>query len=97
MIAHVVEFHGPADQLEKAGMDGFHERVVPVLRAQPGFEGCLILLDREHGKMIGATLWDTHENGGLAATRLAGEIRQGEAEMGAEAPPPGIYEVMAQL
>ena len=97
MIAHVVEFHGPVDQLEKAGMDGFHERVVPVLRAQPGFEGCLTLLNRDQEKIIGLTLWDTAENGELAAARLMQEIRQGEAEMGAQSPPPVLFEVLAQL
>lgn len=97
MIAHVVEFHGPAEQLERAGMDGFRDRVVPVLRAQPGFEGCLTLLNREQGKIIGVTLWDTSENGELAGARLAQEVRQGETEMGAQAPPPVLYEVLAQL
>jgi hypothetical protein len=97
MIAHVVEFHGPADKLEKTGMDGFHERVVPVLRAQPGFAGTLILLDRQHDTMLGITLWDSDENGKRAGERLAQEIRQGENEMGATAPAPLLYEVMAQL
>lgn len=97
MIAHVVEFHGPGDQLEKAGMDGFHERVVPVLRAQPGFSGTLCLLDREHEKLLGITLWDTDENGRRAGERLDREIQQGEGEMGATAPPPVLYEVLAQL
>jgi hypothetical protein len=97
MIAHVVEFHGSPDQLETTGMHGFHERVVPVLRAQPGFEGCLTLLSREHGKIIGVTLWDTEENGRLAGARLEQERRTGMAEMNAQSPTPDLYEVMAQL
>ena len=39
MIAHIAEFEGPADVLEGIGMQGFRDRVVPVLEAQPGFEG----------------------------------------------------------
>lgn len=35
MIAHVVEFHAP----ETIGMQGFRERVLPVLQEQPGFTG----------------------------------------------------------
>jgi hypothetical protein len=97
MIAHVVEFQGPSDQLEKAGMDGFHQRVVPVLHAQPGFQGCLTLLSREHGKLLGVTLWDTEEHGRLAGARLEQERRTGIAEMGAESPIPDLYEVLAQL
>ncbi|MDQ3734510.1 MAG: hypothetical protein M3400_11020 [Actinomycetota bacterium] len=97
MIAHVVEFQGPTEVLENVGMDGFNERVLPILRAQPGFEGCLNLLDRERGKLLGVTLWDTHENGELADARLAQEIRQGETEMGAQAPPTVLYDVLTQI
>ena len=43
MIAHVIEFQGEPDKLKVIGMKEFHERVVPVLRAQPGFEGNLTL------------------------------------------------------
>lgn len=39
MIAHIAQFEGPADVLEGIGMQGFRDRVVPVLEAQPGFEG----------------------------------------------------------
>jgi hypothetical protein len=97
MIAHVAEFHGKPDQLEVIGMRGFQERVVPVLRAQPGFEGCLTLLNRENGKMLGVTLWDTEENGRLAGARLEQERRTGAAEMSAKSPQPDFYEVLSQL
>ena len=66
MIAHIAEFEGPAGVLEGVGMQGFRERVIPVLQAQPGFDGYLILLNREKGKLLGVTLWDTEENGRLA-------------------------------
>jgi hypothetical protein len=97
MIAHVVEFHGQPEQLEAIGMQGFHDRVVPVLRAQPGFTECLTLLDREHGRMLGVTLWDTEENGRLAGARLEQERRTGATEMGANSPQPDFYEVLARL
>jgi hypothetical protein len=97
MIAHVVEFNGAPDQLEVIGMKGFQERVVPVLRAQPGFQGCLTLLDREQGKMLGVTLWDNEENGRLAGARLEQERRTGAVEMDAESPLPNLYDVLSQL
>jgi hypothetical protein len=97
MIAHVAEFQGPSDQLETVGMRGFQERVVPVLESQPGFEGYLILLSREQGKLIGVTLWNTEEHGRLAAARLEQERRTGMDEMGATSPIPELYEVVAQL
>ena len=97
MIAHVVEFHGEPDKLEVIGMKGFHERVVPVLRAQPGFEGNLTLFNRENGKMLGITLWDTEEHGRLAGARLEQERRTGVAEMSANSPLSDLYEVLSQI
>jgi len=55
------------------------------------------LLDREHGKLLGVTLWDTEEHGRLAGARLEQERRTGMTEMGAQSPIPDLYEVLAQL
>lgn len=96
MIAHVAEFEGPTDVLEGVGMQGFRDRVIPVLEAQPGFEGYLILLNREKGKLLGVTLWDTEENGRLAGARLEQERRTGVDEMGANSPLPDLYDVIAK-
>jgi hypothetical protein len=98
MFAHVVTFQGPVEQLETAGMQGFHERVVPVLHAQAGFQSCLTLLDRTHGTLLGITLWDTEEHASEAATRLERERRTGVSEMsGTTSPTAALYEVLAQL
>jgi len=97
MIAHIAEFEGPAEVLEGVGMQGFRERVIPVLQAQPGFDGYLILLNREKGRLLGVTLWDTEENGRLANARLEQERRTGDAEMGTTSPVPELYDVIAKL
>jgi hypothetical protein len=96
MIAHVAEFEGPADVLEGVGMQGFRDRVIPVLEAQPGFDGYLILLNREKGKLLGVTLWDTEENGRLAGARLEQERRTGDEQMGTNSPVPELYDVIAK-
>jgi len=96
MIGYVVEFRAPADVLETTGMKGFRDRVAPVLEAQPGFEGHLILMNREQGKMLGITLWDTEEHGRLAGERLEQERLTGVEEMGATSPTPEYYEVIAR-
>jgi hypothetical protein len=88
LIAHIAEFAGPAGVLEGIGMQGFATRVAPVLEAQPGFEGYLILLNREKVKLLGVTLWDTKENRRLAGARLEQERRTGIDEMGANSPLP---------
>ena len=97
MIAHVAEFEGPADVLEGVGMQGFRDRVIPVLETQPGFDGYLILLNREKGKLLGVTLWDTEENGRLAGARLEQERRTGDEQMGTNSPVPELYDVIAKL
>lgn len=96
MIGHVVEFQAPADVLETTGMQGFRDRVVPVLQAQPGFAGYLILMSREQGKLLGITLWDSEEHGRLAGARLEQERRTGADQMGATSPAPELYEVIAR-
>ncbi len=96
MIAHIAEFEGPADVLEGVGMQGFRDRVIPVLEAQPGFDGYLILLNREKGKLLGVTLWDTEENGRLAGARLEQERRTGDEVMGTNSPVPELYDVIAK-
>ncbi len=97
MIAHVAEFEAPVEVLETTGMEGFRERVVPVLETQPGFEGYLILLGRAKGKLLGVTLWDTEEHGRLAQARLEQERRTGADQMDAQSPIPDLYDVLAKL
>ena len=97
MIAHLAEFEGPTDVLEGVGMQGFRDRVIPVLETQPGFDGYLILLNREEGKLLGITLWDTEENGRLAGARLEQERRTGDEQMGTNSPVPELYDVIAKL
>ena len=99
MFAHVVSFQGPVTELERIGMQGFRERVVPVLRELPGLEGTITLLHRgqgEEGEILGITLWDTEEHARSAATRLEQEQQTGVGEMGATSPPGKLYEVLAQ-
>ena len=97
MIAHIAEFQGKTEMLEGVGMQGFRDRVIPVLEAQPGFEGYFILLSREKGKLLGITLWDTEENGRLAGARLEQERRTGVEVMEAASPQPDLYDVIAKL
>jgi heme-degrading monooxygenase HmoA len=94
VIAHVVEFNAPAEVLETTGMEGFRDRVLPVLESQPGFVGNLLLMSRDPGKMLGITLWENEEAGRKAGERLAQEIRIGVDQMSAEAPEPLLYEVL---
>jgi hypothetical protein len=95
MFSHVVNFKAPAEKLETVGMQGFRERVVPVLNDLPGYKGSLILLDRVQGELLGFTLWDTEEQARTADTRLEQERQTGMEQMGATSAA-NIYEVLVQ-
>lgn len=96
MFADVVSFKAPAEKLETVGMQGFRERVVPVLNDLPGYKGSLVLLDRVQGEILGLTLWDTEEHARTADTKLERERQTGMEEMGATSAPAKIYEVLVQ-
>lgn len=95
MFAHVVSFRAPVAELEGIGMQGFRERVVPILRELPGLQDNLTLLDCDGGEILGITLWDTEEHAHVAATRLEQERETGVREMGATSAPGKLYEVLA--
>jgi len=96
VFAHVASFKAPVAQLEGAGMQGFRERVAPVLQQLPGLQGTLVLMDRAQGELLGITLWDTEEHARDASRRLVQEREAGAREMGATASEARILEVLVQ-
>lgn len=73
--ARVVNIQGdPADA--DRGPQMIEERVIPALRNFPGFVGGFWLVDRDSGKGVGVTLFDSAEN--LSASRpQAEQLREG--------------------
>ncbi|MBD0317009.1 MAG: antibiotic biosynthesis monooxygenase [Thermoleophilia bacterium] len=53
-------FSGPPDRLEE-GLRLFRENVMPWMRDVTGFRGFVALVDREHGRSLGITLWASEE------------------------------------
>jgi heme-degrading monooxygenase HmoA len=60
MYATVNDITGPADQLDEA-IAGFKEEVVPRVQAMDGLARGYLLLDRDNGRTIGITVWETEE------------------------------------
>jgi heme-degrading monooxygenase HmoA len=60
MFARVTTFEGPREHV-----DDFRHAVVqhmlPALRRLEGYQGVLILADRQGGKMLGVALWESEE------------------------------------
>jgi heme-degrading monooxygenase HmoA len=60
MFARISTFQGPPDQTAE-GLRVAREQILPAARLQDGFKG-IFLFDRESGKSVSITLWETEED-----------------------------------
>jgi heme-degrading monooxygenase HmoA len=60
MFATVSTFQGPPDQIDQ-GVRYAQENIVPTLQEVEGFEGVYLLVDRQSGKVLTITLWESEE------------------------------------
>jgi heme-degrading monooxygenase HmoA len=60
MFARVTEITGPSDRID-AGMAQFRDLVVPAIKAMDGFQRAYLLINREGGRALSITTWDTQE------------------------------------
>src|SRR2546425_867359 len=60
MFARVTTLQGPSDQVDE-GIKSVQEQVIPAARQMKGFQGMLALADRNTGKMLGITLWESED------------------------------------
>jgi heme-degrading monooxygenase HmoA len=93
MFARVTMASGTPAQVEEATRV-LRESVLPSARELPGFSGVLSLLDRQSGKSISVTLWESEQamrDSEEAANRLRDEAMQAA---GAVTPTVERYEVV---
>jgi len=60
MYARVSELTGPVDRLDE-GVAQYRGQVLAAMRAQEGYVRAYLLLDREGGKTLSITVWDSAE------------------------------------
>ena len=60
MFASVSTYQGPPDQIDD-GLRYAQENIVPSLQEVEGFEGVYLLVDRQSGKVLTITLWESEE------------------------------------
>jgi hypothetical protein len=80
MHARVSTYQGTSDSIDRALAQ---EEVVPVVRGMDGNRGLIYLVDRESGKSLSITLWDTAEalkESEQAANRLRRESSEASGE-----------------
>ncbi len=97
MYARVSMFEGSPEQIDEM-LRQVREQVVPQAKQQEGFKGMIALGDRQSGKTMGLTFWESEEAMRASeeeANRLRGESAEasGQAEAGVERYEVGFFEV----
>jgi heme-degrading monooxygenase HmoA len=83
MFARVSTFQGPPDKTAE-GIRLAREQILPAAKLMDGFKGIYLLFDRESGKSLSVTLWETEADmqaSEEAATRLRAESADASGEM----------------
>jgi heme-degrading monooxygenase HmoA len=88
MFARVTTLEGPPEQIDEA-LRHVQERVLPRIRQYDGYNGFIVLGDRQAGRVLGLTLWGSEQalrSTEQEATRLRRETSEtvGQAVAGVE-------------
>ncbi len=96
MWARVSHIKGSPDRVE-SGIRNFKEAVIPAGREMAGFKGGYLLVERESGRFMGITLWETEE-ALRKSVEAANRLRAQAAETAAASEPPivEVYEVAVE-
>ena len=82
MYARVSRFEGPPDALDEL-LSQAREQVLPQAKQDEGFKGMIALGDRQSGKTLGITFWESEE--AMRATEEdANQRREQSAETGGQ-------------
>ena len=69
MIARIATFEG-GQHATAAGVQTVEERILPILQSVPGFVSAQWLVDRERGRSLSVSLWDSEEAARSAEQQL---------------------------
>jgi heme-degrading monooxygenase HmoA len=95
MFARVTTVQAPPDRIEESARVA-REQALPAMQGRSGFKGMYYLVDRENGRGLGITLWETEEDL-LATEEQAKKMRATLVERGASGLPTArVYEVSFQ-
>ncbi len=78
MHARMSILEGPPDQVDE-GLRYVREQVLPLMQQQDGFTGFIALGDRQSGKLIGVSFWES-EQAMEASEQLGDRTRSESAE-----------------
>jgi heme-degrading monooxygenase HmoA len=94
VYARVTVVQGSQDKIDQ-GIESFNNAVLPAAKSVSGYKAAFLLVDRQTGKGMGITLWDSED----ARRRGAEAVDQARTEtikaMGGTVPPVEEFEVVA--
>ena len=92
MFARMTTLEGPPDQVDE-GLRYVREQVLPFMQQQEGFKGFIALGDRQSGKVIGVSLWESEQ--AMHASEEAGDRARSDSAQAVGASVAGVerYEV----
>jgi len=93
MFARIVTVHAKVEKLDEV-IGIYRDSVVPAAKQQKGFLGARLFTDRESGKGVSVTRWQTKED--LIAGETSGYYQEQIAKLApllTEAPVREIYEI----
>ncbi len=82
MYARVNTFEGSPDRLGSA-LRHIRDQTLPQLQQQAGFEGIMVLVDRQTRKMVGVVLWED-EKAMRDSEEVAKRLRSEAAQAGGQ-------------
>ena len=95
MFARVNSVQTATDKL--AGLLKWVEERLPAAREAPGFKGFYLLADRQSGKLVSISLWESDDDLRQFEAQGAQMREAASSEVGIAPTPVEIYEVVLQL
>ncbi len=94
MFARVQTVHQPPEKLDE--LTKIAREQLPAAHELPGFRDFYYLVDRDNGKALVISLWETEEDLRQVEANAAPIRERIEAEAGLKSPPSEIFEVTLQ-
>ena len=76
MFVRMSILEGSPDQVDE-GLRHVREQVLPFMQQQDGFKGFIVLSDRQTGKVIGVSLWESEQ--AMRTSEEAGDRARGDS------------------
>lgn len=94
MYARVTVVQASPDKIEQ-GIESFNSQVVPAVKGVEGYRAAFLLVERDSGKGMGITLWETEDARRRGAEAVEAAREATIKAMGGTVPPVDEYDVAA--